>query len=305
MVDRVLVTLDGTVRDPDEPLLCADDIGALRGDGIFETVLVRDGKACAIELHLARLRRSAEALDLPEPDLGQWRTAVETAAKEWGSEREGQLRMVLTRGRDSIESTVPAASRKPSGRAAPPTAYILVLPVAERVNKARAEGISVITLSRGISVDLAPNAPWLLLGAKTLSYATNMAALRFAARMDADDVIYTSTEHRVLEGPRSTVVIQRDKQLLTPPARNGVLPGITQRALFAEAEKAGWDCRYESFFTADLITADSVWLLSSVTLAARVATLDGLRMSPPDCAPEIAEMVDRGVARSWNLADWT
>ncbi|WP_280386721.1 aminodeoxychorismate lyase [Nocardia wallacei] len=305
MVDRVLVTLDGTVRDPDEPLLCADDIGALRGDGIFETVLVRDGKACAIELHLARLRRSAEALDLPEPDLGQWRTAVETAAKEWGSEREGQLRMVLTRGRDSIESTVPAASRKPTGRAAPPTAYILVLPVAERVNKARAEGISVITLSRGISVDLAPNAPWLLLGAKTLSYATNMAALRFAARMDADDVIYTSTEHRVLEGPRSTVVIQRDKQLLTPPARNGVLPGITQRALFAEAEKAGWDCRYESFFTADLITADSVWLLSSVTLAARVATLDGLRMSPPDCAPEIAEMVDRGVARSWNLADWT
>ncbi|RDI47323.1 aminodeoxychorismate lyase [Nocardia mexicana] len=305
MVDRVLVTLDGTVRDPDEPLLCADDIGALRGDGIFETVLVRDGKPCAIELHLARLRRSAEALDLPEPDLGQWRTAVETAAKEWGTEREGQLRMILTRGRDSIASTAPAASRKPSGQAASPTAYILVVPVPERVDKARAEGISVITLSRGISVDLAPNAPWLLMGAKTLSYATNMAALRFAARMDADDVIYTSTEHRVLEGPRSTVVIQRDKQLITPPARNGVLPGITQRALYAEAEKAGWDCRYESFFTADLITADSIWLLGSVTLAARVATLDGLRMSPPDCAPEIAEMVDRGVSRAWNIADWT
>ncbi|GAB2715624.1 aminodeoxychorismate lyase [Nocardia thraciensis] len=304
MVDRVLVTLDGTVRDPDEPLLCADDIGALRGDGIFETVLLRDGKACAIELHLARLRRSAEALDLPEPDLGQWRTAAETAAKEWGSEREGQLRMILTRGRDSVEATARAASRKPSGPAASPTAYILVVPVPERVNKARAEGISVITLSRGISVDLAPNAPWLLMGAKTLSYATNMAALRFAARMEADDVIYTSTEHRVLEGPRSTVVIQRDKQLITPPARNGVLPGITQRALYAEAEKAGWDCRYESFFTADLITADSIWLLGSVTLAARVATLDGLRMSPPDCAPEIAEMVDRGVARSWNVADW-
>ncbi|MCM6772972.1 aminodeoxychorismate lyase [Nocardia sp. CDC159] len=292
MVDRVLVTLDGVVRDPEEPSIHADDIGVLRGDGVFETVLVRDGKACALELHLARLRRSAEALDLPEPDLARWRSAVETAAKEWGSEREGTLRLVLTRGRDGVE-------------AEQGTAFVLVVPVPDRVNKARAEGISAITLTRGVSVDLAQNAPWLLFGAKTLSYATNMAALRFAARMNADDVIFTSTEHRVLEGPRSTVVIQREKQLLTPPARSGVLPGITQRALFAEAEKTGWECRYESFFTADLITAESVWLLSSVTLAARVASLDGLKMSPPDCAEEITELVERGIARQWKLSDWT
>ena len=300
MVDRVLVTLDGTVRDAGEPLLYADDIGALRGDVVFVTVLVRDGTACALELHLARLRRSAEALDLPEPDAGQWRTAVEAAAKEWGGEREGMLRMVLTRGRDAVAPTSRTGAHEPSV-----TSYVLVVPVPERVNTTRAEGISVITLSRGHSVEVAQSAPWLLLGAKTLSYATNMAALRFAARMDADDVIFTSTEHRVLEGPRSTVVIQRDKQLLTPPARNGVLPGITQRALFAEAEKAGWECRYEPFFTADLITADSVWLLSSVTLAARVTVLDGLRMSPPEHADEIAELVDRGIARTWNQADWS
>ncbi|MBU3061209.1 aminodeoxychorismate lyase [Nocardia sp. NEAU-G5] len=302
MVDRVLVTLDGTVRDPDAPLLSADDIGALRGDGVFETILVREGKACALELHLARLRRSAQALDLPEPNLARWRSAIEIAAKEWGTEREGQLRTVLTRGREG--ATTSRVTSGPLSDAPESTAYVLVSAVAERVNKARAEGISVITLPRGISVELAQNAPWLLLGAKTLSYATNMSALRFAARQNADDVIFTSTEHRVLEGPRSTVVIQRDKQLLTPPARNGVLPGITQRALFAEAERAGWECQYKSFFTADLITADSVWLLSSITLAARVSSLDGLRCSAPDCAPEIVELVNRGIARPWSQSDW-
>lgn len=304
MVDRVLVTLDGTVRNPDEPLLYADEIGTLRGDGVFETVLVRDGKASALELHLARLRRSAQALDLPDPDVAQWRSAVESAVKEWGSDREGVLRMIVTRGRDGAESQR-VGSGELSGPAPDLTGYVLVSPVAERVSKARAEGISVITLTRGISTELATTAPWLLLGAKTLSYATNMAALRFAARQDADDVIFTSTEHRVLEGPRSTVVIQRDKQLLTPPARDGVLPGITQRALFAEAGKAGWDCSYKSLFTADLVTADSVWLLSSITLAARVATLDGLRMSAPDCAEEITDLVNRGIERAWNIADWT
>jgi 4-amino-4-deoxychorismate lyase len=131
-----------------------------------------------------------------------------------------------------------------------------------------------------------------------------MAALRFAARMGADDVIFTSTENRVLEGPRSSVVIARDKQLITPPAKNGVLPGVTQRALFAEAEKAGWRCRYESLFTADLLTCDSIWMLSSISLAARVNSLDGLRMSAPDNAAEIIGLVDRGIERAGAIGDW-
>ncbi|WP_028476205.1 aminodeoxychorismate lyase [Nocardia sp. CNY236] len=306
MVDRVLVTLDGVVRDADAPLVYADDIGVLRGDGVFETVLLRAGVACAIEFHLGRLRRSTQALDLPEPELGKWREAVETAAKEWGSEREGVMRLVLTRGRDREMSGIPSTVQTGdlAGAAPAPTAFVLVAPVSERVEKARAEGVAVMTLSRGISIDLAQAAPWQLLGAKTLSYATNMAALRFAARMGADDVIFTSTENRVLEGPRSTVVIARDKQLITPPAKNGVLPGVTQRTLFIEAEKAGWSCRYESLFTADLLTCDSIWMLSSISLAARVNSLDGLRMSAPDNAEEIIELVGRGIERAGAVGDW-
>ncbi|WP_433757479.1 aminodeoxychorismate lyase [Nocardia sp. CA-135398] len=305
MVDRVLVTLDGAVQDPDAPLLFADDIGVLRGDGVFESVLVRAGDACAIEFHLGRLRRSAQALDLPEPELGKWRDAIETATKEWGTEREGLMRLVLTRGRDTELSAPSSVTSGDLAAAVPvPTSYVLVLPVPERVFKARTDGVAVVSLSRGISVDLAQAAPWQLLGAKTLSYATNMAALRFAQRMGADDVIFTSTENRVLEGPRSSVVIVRDKQLITPPAKNGVLPGVTQRALFAEAEKAGWKCSYESLFTADLLTCDSIWLLSSITLAARVNSLDGLRMMAPDNAAEIIELVDRGVERAGAIGDW-
>ncbi|MFE9321243.1 aminodeoxychorismate lyase [Nocardia sp. NPDC052278] len=305
MVDRVLVTLDGAVQDPDAPLLFADDIGVLRGDGVFESVLVRAGDACAIEFHLGRLRRSAQALDLPEPELGKWRDAVETATKEWGTDREGLMRLVLTRGRDTELSAPSSVTSGDLAAAVPvPTSYVLVLPVPERVQKARTDGVAVVSLSRGISVDLAQAAPWQLLGAKTLSYATNMAALRFAQRMGADDVIFTSTENRVLEGPRSSVVIVRDKQLITPPAKNGVLPGVTQRALFAEAEKAGWKCSYDSLFTADLLTCDSIWLMSSITLAARVNSLDGLRMMAPDNAAEIIELVDRGVERAGAIGDW-
>ena len=39
----MIVTLDGEVHPPGTPLLHADDLAAVRGDGAFETLLVRDG----------------------------------------------------------------------------------------------------------------------------------------------------------------------------------------------------------------------------------------------------------------------
>ena len=280
MADQVLVTLDGAVRDADAPLLRADDLAAVRGDGIFETVLVRDGAACVIELHLARFANSASMLDLPRPDLDAWRSVIAVALGEWGAEREGAMRLVLSRGRESGGG---------------PTAYVSVGPVADRVAVARRDGVSVCTLDRGFSVDVVEKAPWLLLGAKTLSYATNMAALRYAQARDFDDVIFTSSEGRVLEGPRSTVLIARGRTLITPPVEHGILPGTTQQALFEVTGAHRFRCEMAALRPVDLIAADGIWLLSSVTLAARVHTLDGLVLPAPAIADELSELVDLAV----------
>ncbi|WP_072806791.1 aminodeoxychorismate lyase [Rhodococcoides yunnanense] len=282
MSERVVVTLDGQVHDPDTPLLCADDLAAVRGDGIFETILVRGGSPCGVELHLARLTASARALELPVPDLDVWRLVVGLAVDEWvrTSQEEGVLRLVLSRGRESGGG---------------PTGYATVGPLHERVAKARSEGVAAITLARGFSVDFAATAPWQLLGAKTLSYATNMAALRHAARAGADDVVYTSSEGRVLEGPRSTVMIARGKTLITPPVEHGILAGTTVDALFQVAADKGYTCVREDVFPADLIAADGVWLISSVTLAARVVTLNGVVLGVPEIADDVRDMVDLAV----------
>ncbi|MFZ2526377.1 MAG: aminodeoxychorismate lyase [Rhodococcus sp. (in: high G+C Gram-positive bacteria)] len=280
MADRVLVTLDGEVRDADAPLLHADDFGVLRGDGVFETLLVRDGRARTVELHLGRMAASAEAAGMPEPDRDDWRLAIELAVEQWGEDREGALRLVYTRGRET---------------GGDPTAFLLITPVADRVGAARRDGVSVVTLERGFSVDLAAKAPWQLLGAKTLSYATNMAALRHAESLGADDVIFVSSEGCVLEGPRSTVVIARGRTLLTPPPAQGILPGTTQQALFEIADQRDFTARYQTLRPADLIVADGVWLVSSVALAARVHTLDGHPLNGRTMVGEIEELVDLAV----------
>jgi len=278
--EPVVVTLDGTIRDADAPLLYADDLSALRGDGAFETLLVRGGRPRQIGAHLERLARSAAALELPEVEQDRWRTAIAVAAKAWGGIDEGAMRLVYGRGREG---------------GGDPTAYVLVGPVSERITRVRDGGVSAMSLPRGYASDLTEQAPWLLLGAKTLSYAVNMAAVRYAEAHGVDEVIFTSADGYVLEGPRSTVVIARGEKLITPPPETGVLAGTTQRAVFAAAEAAGIECEYAPLRPADLIVADGVWMLSSVALAPRVHTLDGLELDPAPMAEQMAQLVQAGI----------
>lgn len=260
MTERVVALLGDGLVDPDAPLLRADDLGVLRGDGVFETVLVVDGVALEFDAHLARLARSAAMLELPPPDPAAWRSCGQTVIDAWDGGREMVLKLVLTRG---VEG---------SGVV---TGYAMGALVGPALLAQRRDGVAAVTLTRGTASELAGQAPWLLLGAKTLSYAMNMAALRQAERRGAQDVVFTAADGSVLEGPTSTVVIARGHTLCTPPAELGILPGTTQAALFRGAETAGWRTRVEPLQVADLIAADGVWLCSSVRLITRVHTLDG------------------------------
>ena len=47
---------------------------------------------------------------------------------------------------------------------------------------------------------------------------------------------------------------------------------------------------------ADLIEADSVWLISSVTLAARVTKLNGHPLAEPEDAKKFVDLVDRAIS---------
>ncbi len=279
----VVVTLDGQVRDPRSPLLYADDLAAVRGDGVFETLLVRDGRACLLESHLARLARSAQMMDLPAPDLPRWRSAVTGAVQHWvaGGDEEGVLRLVYSRGRET-------------GGAA--TSYATIGPLPARVAAVRRFGVAAISLDRGLPSRGTVEMPWLLAGAKTLSYAVNMAALRHAERLGAGDVVFVSSDGHILEGPRSTVVIATGPALLTPPPWHPILRGTTQQALFEVAQDKGYDCDYRPLRMADLLAAQGVWLVSSITLAARVHTLDGVPLRPAPLAAEFAGLIDAAIA---------
>lgn len=270
----LLVTAGGRVVSREQPLLRADDLGVLRGDGLFESLLVVDGQPQLLDAHLARMKRSAAVMDLPFPPAGEWRRSVDAAARAWTGGPEMAVRLVLTRGTE------------PGGV----TWYVLADPVSPVTLARRREGVSVVSLERGLDPGLAGHAPWLLMGAKSLSYAVNTAAQRWARAHHADDVIFVAAGGIVLEGTTTAVLIARGRKLLSPPVSLGILPSITLGRLFGSAATAGWETGFERLTVDDLRSADGVWLLSSILRVARVHTLDGTALTDTALHGQVSEL---------------
>lgn len=293
----VLVFLDpafdgGRVADASQPQLMATDLGATRGDGVFESLLAVGGRPRKIQAHLTRLAGSARLLELDIPAEDAWRRAVETAICEF----RGQEPAAAAPGGAAQDEVVVKliVTRGPEGAAAP-TCWVQASAPAAAGRRQRETGIDVILLDRGYDSEVGERAPWLLLGAKTLSYAVNMAALRYAHRQGADDVIFTSADGRVLEGPTSTVLlahletsddgaggVSTIRRLITPQLDSGILPGTSQGALFTAAKAAGWELGYGPLEPKDLLDADAVWLISSIRLLAPVNHIDGQEIGTPE-----------------------
>ncbi|GAB4098320.1 aminodeoxychorismate lyase [Sinomonas halotolerans] len=301
MTSTVLVFLDpahpdGRIEDASRPQLFATDLGATRGDGVFETLLVMDGHVRKLPAHLRRLASSARLLELEVPEHEAWERAVVTALDEYqrtvGPLQEVVVKLVATRGVEGAHAA---------------TCWVAASAPAPAAKRQREEGVDVVLLDRGYDSDLGERAPWLLLGAKTLSYAVNMAALRYAHAHGADDVIFTSSDGKVLEGPTSTVLVAHAerapgaddagqvafKRLVTPQLDSGILPGTSQGALFAAAKDAGWELGYGPLEPQDLFDADAVWLISSVRLLTPVNRIDG---KPVGTDPELAKALTAELA---------
>ncbi len=278
--ERVAVWRDGTARTvpPGDPVVTAFDLGLGRGDGVFESVLVAGGATPHLDAHLARLRRSAALLQLGHPGDDAVRAVVAAVLTGWPADVEGACRVYLTRG---------------LGDGTPPSLLALLAPVPTETRRQRAEGIAVVCLSLGIPAGFRATAPWLLGGAKTLSYAVNMAAGRHAHAVGADDVVFTSLEGRLLEGPTSTVVWAAGGALHTPPVETGILAGTTQARLFARAADEGWPTAVTTGTVADLHAADAVWLLSGIRGAATVTAIDGRPRGDGDLSHRVRELLSR------------
>lgn len=242
----------------DEPVLRVGELSTQRGDGIFETIGLVNGHAQELGPHLERLCNSAVLCDLDLPNVEQWRAAIGLAVRQMPSQGEYSIRLVVSRG----------VEHGPA-----PTAWLVAQPTPDH-SKLRHSGAKVVCLDRGYDRGAAERAPWLLLGAKTLSYAVNMAAIREARRRGANDALFVSSDGYLLEGPTSSLIVRRNGVYASPKPSGSILHGTTQLSLFQELERRGERTEYRDIAADELSEIDAAWLVSSVRLAVGITAID-------------------------------
>jgi 4-amino-4-deoxychorismate lyase len=240
------------VLPPDEPVLQADDEAILRGRAAFETLRVYGGRPFRLADHLARMKASAERLDIAWPGGFE---ALAGQALEAAGTPDAVLRLYLTPGRER------------SGR---PVSLALVSSLPDDLEERRARGISLISL-----LGVRAEAPWLLGGVKSTSYAVNMAAEAEARARGADDAVFVRDDGVVLEGPVTNVWWRRGSTLYTPSLDLGILAGVTRAVIVGAAPGAGYEVAEGRYPLADLLAAEEAFTTSSVREVMPVVELDG------------------------------
>jgi branched-chain amino acid aminotransferase len=231
------------------------DHGLLTGDGVFETLLARDGTVFAVRRHLERLARSAAALGLTVPSAEVLRAALRHVMDGNGL-TDARLRITVTGGPSPLGSD----------RGAGPTTAIVA-----------AGALTVWPPTTAVVL-----APWprnersALAGVKSTSYAENVVALAWARERDAGEALLANTAGNLCEGTGSNVFVVLDGRLVTPPLSSGCLAGVV-RSLLVEGGLADED----DIPISALADVEEAFLTSSTREVQPIDRLDGRALPPP------------------------
>ncbi len=260
------IWVDGELVDAEARHLSAFDRGFQLGDGVFETLRARAARPTELPEHLARLRRSAEGLDIALGADADERIAagvaeVLTAARLDGPDGDASIRITVSRG------VMPGRGLLPAGRPAP-TIVIQAWPVPPTPADHLERGLHLVVSQ----VRRDPANP--LSALKTTSRADYVYARLEARRAGGDDALFLTTDGFLSEATSANIFLVRGTELATPALGCAILPGTTRTWLLGWASEAGL-APVEGWLTsAELASADEAFLCSSVAGVLPVTTFE-------------------------------
>ena len=216
----------------------AADRGLHYGDGLFETIACRDGRARWLPLHLARLHRGCARLGIePPPDAILGREIGTLAADHAAC----IVKLILSRG------IARGRGYRPSGDEVP-----------TRVLSRHAWPAAPPSWRLGLSpVRLGENPH--LAGLKHLNRLEQVLAQRERPR-ELDEVVMQSYSGEVVSGSMSNLFLVEGEQLVTPALERCGVEGVMRRLVLESAPAAGWRISVEAVSLARLRAAGTLFM---------------------------------------------
>lgn len=261
------IWIDGELVPADARHLSAFDRGFQLGDGVFETLRARAGRPTELHEHLARLRGSAEGLDIElDPALddalaGGIAALLEAEGLD-GPDGDASIRITVSRGSITARGLLPL--EHPS-----PTVVIQAWPVPPPPTDHLERGLHLVVSA----VRRDPENP--LAALKTTSRADYVYARLEARRAGADDALFLTTDGHLSEATSANVFLVRGSELATPALACAILPGTTRTWLLHWADEVGLTAVEGWLTSSDLASADEAFVCSSVAGVLPVTRFEG------------------------------
>jgi branched-chain amino acid aminotransferase len=238
------------------------DHGFLYGDGVFEGLRVYARRVFRLEQHLARLAVSARAVGLEIPGGLDGAREIILATTRAHDADEAYVRFIVSRGEGAL-GVDPTTCPEPR-----------IVCIVDRIRLYPAE-----KLARGLDLVTSswrrPPADVLDPRVKSLNYLNNALAKLEARRRGADEALLLNAAGHVAEASVANVFAVCRGVLVTPPATDGALEGITRRAVLELAAADGIETAERTLGRFDLLGASEVFLTGTGARIVPVRSLDG------------------------------
>ena len=261
--------VNGQYVAADQAALGLNDLGIVRGYGVFDLLRTYDGKLFKLHEHVLRLERSAALIGLELP----WSTAeIEAIARATymrNAIANATIRIIVTGGAADDFMT-------PQQR---PTLIVMVNPIGIPAPEQQSHGVKVITT----------RIERMMPTVKSLNYIAAIMAMQAARRVGAVEAIYRTADDRITEGTRANFFIFRDNRLITP--QTDVLGGIT-RDVVLEIAGDDFEVVEAPLFYADLATCDEAFLTSSTKEILPVTQIDDISIGQGKRGPNTRKLIE-------------
>ena len=250
----------------EEAVVSVFDHGFLYGDGVYETIRSYGSRIFMRNQHLARLRRSADAIGLtiPIPDH-RWPALLHESMtrNDVGHERtDAYLRITISRGAGDI-GLDPALCPTP-------TLVIMTKPLHPPSPEQYRTGVKLIVAEtrRNLPSAISPQI-------KATNFLNNILAKREAIAAGAFDSILLNWESHLTECTVSNLFFVQAGQLCTPALACGLLDGITRDIVLNLAQEAQIPVAEGHFGVEEIRKAEECFLTNTSMEVMPVTMVDG------------------------------
>ena len=237
-----------------------EDRGYQFSDGVYEVCEVRGGHVIDQRRHLARLKRSLAELGIEMPMSETALAIVMRECVRRNRVREGIVYLQITRGVARRDHAFPPQGTAPS-----------VVVTARTLNAAGNERIA----ADGLAIITVPDNRWGRVDIKSISLLPNVLAKQAARERGAKEAWFVDRDGHVTEGSSSNAwIVTKGGTVVTRPADNGILRGITRSVLLDVIKAQGLKLEERPFTVEEAYGAREAFLTSASQIVMPVVRID-------------------------------